>query len=127
MSSGQQKIQILGKDEVRLRVDAATFAIRERTGSGAPWMHVHDRDDEAWYVLEGRLKFRTPENDFEVGPGEVVVVPAGAVHTYQEIEPSRYLLILTPALAEMLDRLHDPSEDTPVDQLLAAYHTRIAE
>lgn len=31
-------------------------------------LHVHHDDDEAWYVLQGRLGFRLGGEQFEVGP-----------------------------------------------------------
>jgi uncharacterized cupin superfamily protein len=29
-------------------------------------LHIHDRDDEAWYVLDGSLAFRVDESEAEV-------------------------------------------------------------
>lgn len=127
MSNRRDALKVVRPGASPMTVTAASFVIEERTGSGAPWLHVHERDDEAWYVLEGHLRFRTPNGTLDARSGEAVYVPAGTVHTYEEVEPSRYLLILTPSLAEMLARLHDPSDATPVAELLAQYHTWIEE
>ena len=35
-----------------------TLVIREWTDSGPSYLHIHHCDDEAWYVLEGCLRFR---------------------------------------------------------------------
>ena len=38
--------------------------------SGYEWiapLHVHHSDDEAWYVLEGTLRFRIADEVFEAG------------------------------------------------------------
>ena len=40
-------------------------------------LHVHHEDDEAWYVLEGALRFRLGEETFEVGAGGGVLAPKG--------------------------------------------------
>jgi mannose-6-phosphate isomerase-like protein (cupin superfamily) len=39
-------------------------------------LHIHDRDDEAWYVLEGALAFRVDQSEVEVPAGGGIVVPA---------------------------------------------------
>jgi hypothetical protein len=42
--------------------------------------HLHRSEDEAWYVLEGRLGFRIGDEEVEAGLGGAVLVPAGAPH-----------------------------------------------
>jgi mannose-6-phosphate isomerase-like protein (cupin superfamily) len=44
-------------------------------------LHVHDRADEVWYVLSGRLGFRVGERRLEAGPGSAVFGPRGVPHT----------------------------------------------
>lgn len=38
---------------------------------------MHHEDDEAWYVLEGTLRFRLGEETLEVGAGGSVMAPKG--------------------------------------------------
>jgi mannose-6-phosphate isomerase-like protein (cupin superfamily) len=73
-------------------------------------LHVHDRDDEAWYVLEGALGFRLGEETVEARAGSGVLVPAGTAHTYWNAGggPARYLLVLTPRIAALIEALHAP-------------------
>lgn len=40
--------------------------------------HVHDEQEELFYVLSGRLTVETPEETYEVGPDEVFVVEPGS-------------------------------------------------
>jgi mannose-6-phosphate isomerase-like protein (cupin superfamily) len=40
-------------------------------------LHVHHEDDEAWYLLRGRLEFRLGDEAFEVGPGSAVFARRG--------------------------------------------------
>lgn len=50
-----------------------------------PDPHVHDDEDDAFFVLEGQLTVRTPEDrcpNVIAGPGTFVLVPPGAVHTF---------------------------------------------
>lgn len=84
-----------------------TFEMYEWSGSGPDYLHVHYADDEAWHVLEGTLTFRFPDKTFEAHAGTSVFIPAGVVHSYYEAAgPTRYLIILTPRLREMITALH---------------------
>jgi mannose-6-phosphate isomerase-like protein (cupin superfamily) len=69
-------------------------------------LHVHYSDDEAWHVLEGTLTFRLNDREVEAPAGTTVFVPAGVPHDYYESEgPTRYLIILTPRLRELISAL----------------------
>ncbi|MDA0243441.1 MAG: cupin domain-containing protein [Chloroflexi bacterium] len=80
-----------------------SFDIHEWSGSGPDYLHVHYADDEAWYVLEGTLTFRFRDKEVEAPAGTMVFVPAGVAHTYYEAHgPTRYLIVLTPRLRELI-------------------------
>ena len=83
-----------------------SFIIHEWQGSGPPYMHVHYEDDEAWHILEGKLSFIFPEGKLEAVRGRTVFVPAGLPHSYSAYEGSRYLMILTPRLDQLISELH---------------------
>ena len=84
-----------------------SFDIYEWSGSGPEYLHVHYSDDEAWHVLEGTLTFKFLDRVEEVSAGTTVFVPAGVPHTYYEAHgPTRYLIILTPRLRELISALH---------------------
>ena len=42
--------------------------------------HHHDNEDELFLVIKGRLRMRTQEGDYTIGPGEFIVVPHGVEH-----------------------------------------------
>ena len=70
-------------------------------------MHVHYTDDEAWHVLEGTLTFRFKDKVVDASAGTTVFVPAGVPHSYYEAYgPTRYLIILTPRLRDLISALH---------------------
>jgi mannose-6-phosphate isomerase-like protein (cupin superfamily) len=50
-----------------------------------PPLHVHHREDEAFYVLEGRYLFEYGEKLVEAGAGSYLFLPRGVGHTYQNI------------------------------------------
>ena len=65
-------------------------------GFGPP-LHVHSREDEALYVLEGQIRFRHGEDEFVAGPGTWVWGPRGVPHAFRvESESARALVIVTP-------------------------------
>lgn len=65
---------------------------------GAP-PHAHHREDEAWYILEGRLAFVIEGRPVEAGPGSVVIARKGQVHSFNNPGPgpARCLVMLWPA------------------------------
>jgi hypothetical protein len=76
----------------------------------APW-HVHHDDDEAWYVLEGRLKVRIGDQEHDVPAGGAVIGPSGQPHTFWNPDPvpARYVLVMSAQTSAMLDALHGGS------------------
>lgn len=82
--------------------------------SGWEWiapLHVHHADDEAWYVLEGVLRFRIGEKTFEAGPNAAIFAPKGTPHAYGNAkhgQPARYLLVMTPRIQALIRALHEP-------------------
>ena len=91
-------------------IDAAgtSFGVHEWSGSGPDYLHVHYADDEAWHILEGTLTFRFRDKQVDAPAGTTVFVPAGVPHSYFEAHgPTRYLIILTPRLRDLISALHD--------------------
>jgi quercetin dioxygenase-like cupin family protein len=60
--------------------------------------HMHQREDEAAYILEGRLLVRVGETERLVNPGEFVFLPRETVHALSNPgpEPARFLMVLMP-------------------------------
>ena len=93
-----------------------SFAVAEWRDAGGPpgpprWiapLHLHHSDDEAWYVLEGRLCVRAGEEDVEAAAGSAVLVPRGTAHTYWNPgpDPVRYLLFMTPTILKLIQAIH---------------------
>jgi mannose-6-phosphate isomerase-like protein (cupin superfamily) len=50
-----------------------------------PPAHVHDREDEFFYVLEGRIDAYIGEEVFSVGQNEGVYLPKFIPHTFRII------------------------------------------
>ena len=96
------------------RVDG-TFVLAEWVDEGetsrerpiAP-LHLHRSEDEAWYVLEGKLGFRAGDEELDAGPGGAVVVPAGMAHAYWNAGDARarYLIVMGPRTSSLVEAIH---------------------
>lgn len=104
--------------------DGETLCIHEWRGSGPPHLHVHHQDDEAWHVLEGRLRFRFLHGEVEAGPGQTVVVPAGVAHSYEAVD-ARYLLVLTPRLRRLIAELQGNRDRSRDPEIYASHHSEL--
>ena len=122
-----QPIIARGTEGGQIDASGNSFAIHEWSGGGPDYLHVHYADDEAWHVLEGTLTFRFADGEVEAPQGSTVFVPAGVAHTYYEAHgPTRYLLVLTPRLHQMIAELHA----TPYNehgQVLRRFESAIVE
>jgi mannose-6-phosphate isomerase-like protein (cupin superfamily) len=68
----------------------------EPPGTEAP-LHVHHREDEAFFILEGSATIHVGEQAFEVGPGDYAFGPRHVPHRYTVgDEGCRMLFICTP-------------------------------
>lgn len=102
-----QPIIATGTGESRINASGSSLVVQEWSGGGPDYLHIHYADDEVWHVLEGTLTFRFSDSEVEAQPGTTVFVPAGVAHTYYEAHgPTRYLMILTPRLQQLVSELH---------------------
>src|ERR687894_129035 len=66
---------------------------------GGPPPHVHTREDEFFYVLDGTFEIRIGDEVHALGPGGFAYAPRGTVHNFRntDVTPSRILVGFTPA------------------------------
>ena len=69
----------------------------ELTGDGPP-RHTHKNEDEAFYVLEGEVKFLLGETTSVAKAGSFVLIPRGTVHTFCRVDKknAKLLAIFSP-------------------------------
>lgn len=48
-------------------------------------LHAHPTMYENYYVLEGRAVYQVGENEYEVGPGDMIIVPPATLHRQRVI------------------------------------------
>jgi quercetin dioxygenase-like cupin family protein len=65
---------------------------------------VHYRDDEGFYVLDGRARFEVGDQVAEGGPGDYLFGPRDIPHRWTAVgaDPIRMLFILSPGGFETL-------------------------
>ena len=97
---------------------------------GGPPPHVHRREDETFYLLEGEIEFRLGDDTLTAGPGDFVNVPRGTVHCFRNAgdRTARMVLTFTPAgmerfFEETLERAPSGAHDAPdnIDEVAARY------
>jgi quercetin dioxygenase-like cupin family protein len=66
--------------------------------SGPP-PHLHRREDEAFYVLEGEFEVHIDDQQLTAGPGTWVTLAKGSLHYFKNIgpTPAKMLILATPA------------------------------
>ena len=78
----------------------AVFEFDVPVGAKVPVAHSHDDYDETMYGLEGVLTVTVEGVPTDVGPGEAVFIPRGAVHHFDNTHDveAKALAVVTPGI-----------------------------
>ena len=78
----------------------AMFEFGVAAGANVPAPHSHDAYDETIYGLEGVLTWTVDGDARDVGPGDVLTIPRGAVHSFDNTgdADTRALGVVTPGI-----------------------------
>lgn len=78
----------------------AVFEFDVPAGAKVPVAHSHDGYEETIYGLEGVLTWTVDGKKIEVGPGQVICIPRGAVHRFDNVysADTKMLAIVTPGV-----------------------------
>lgn len=85
--------------------------VTQPAGTATP-LHVHTREAEAFYVLDGSLTYRAGEQTYQLSPGSFIYLPAGLPHAFRVTgtSPVRFLAIVTPGgLMDLYDEVGRPA------------------
>jgi mannose-6-phosphate isomerase-like protein (cupin superfamily) len=122
-----------------LGAEAGAFVLAEWRDPGGPSgpprliapRHVHYSDDEARYVLDGRLRVQVGSHEVEVPTGAGAFVPRGTPHTNWNPDraPVRYLLVMTPLIYQLIQALHALADHSPaaLRAVFRAYESDLLE
>lgn len=78
---------------------------------GGPPPHIHSREEEAFYVLEGEMTFQVGEQRIVATPGMFVNMPIGSLHSFKNAtdKTARMIISVAPAgLEEMFMEVGQP-------------------
>jgi mannose-6-phosphate isomerase-like protein (cupin superfamily) len=87
--------------------------IESHTAGGAPW-HVHTREDEYFYIVEGEITVWCGKEEFHAGPRSFVFLPRGVPHAWdvKSAGKATVLMMTVPAmLDEFLREFHAAKPD----------------
>lgn len=126
-------------DQVRFLITGAetggVFFMAEVTvpPGGGPPLHVHQREEESFHLLEGTLTIEAGGKTLNASSGDFVYLPRGMAHSFKNTgnADAKFLVVVTPAglenfFAETFDPATDRSSRPPlatealVARLLAA-------
>jgi quercetin dioxygenase-like cupin family protein len=117
------------------REDVSLIRMHHPAGDMPP-LHVHEREDESFYVLSGSLTlWAGDEPPVKLVPGEYALAPHGVPHTYQagpagavtlvSSRPGRFAAFVreagTPALRPELPVLDGPPDAERLARIAAAH------
>jgi quercetin dioxygenase-like cupin family protein len=134
-------IDNLAHVRVRGADTSGAFCIVEMRGrrGDMPPLHVHEREDEAFYVLEGRMTLHVPGATVELAAGDAYAAKRGIPHVYRvDSDEARWLAVCSPAgfdefvcdagepaPEETLPPLHRPFDPGRLAELAASYGIEI--
>jgi quercetin dioxygenase-like cupin family protein len=118
-----EMIQV-GALSVRFLVEAAdsngsasVFECFVPADSKMPAPHSHDAFEETIYGLEGSTVWTVDGRTLEIGPGEALCIPRGAVHGFNNhgTQDAKFLAIYTPGLMkpDYFREIHEVLASTP--------------
>jgi quercetin dioxygenase-like cupin family protein len=66
---------------------------------GGPPPHVHSREEEGFYVLDGEITFQVGDKRLVAGAGTFANMPVGTIHSFknESSKPARMLISVAPA------------------------------
>jgi quercetin dioxygenase-like cupin family protein len=106
----------------RVSTGGALTLIESDTDGGAP-PHVHHREDEAMYILEGEITARAGDQQFRASRGGFLFMPRGEEHEWDVVgERALVLILAAPAgLEEFLAEFHAAPDWAGRDEVAARY------
>lgn len=75
----------------RLIIHTNEYEVDGYSGTG----HAHDNQEQAFYILEGKIEVDVGEETYQLGPGDCVLLPRNVFHKHRNIgdTPLKFLFI----------------------------------
>jgi mannose-6-phosphate isomerase-like protein (cupin superfamily) len=111
----------------RLSTGGALSVFETRIDAGPP-LHVHDREDECFYVLDGELTVRCGDDTFGAPAGSFVFLPRGRPHQFRSTadRSARLLLITVPGgIEDYFGQINNASGDAELHRIGELHGIRV--
>ena len=111
--------------KARAEQTGGTLTVFENTIAplDGPPLHVHANEDEAFYVLEGHLRYLLDGELHDAPAGSFIFIPRTTPHCFQNIgdRPARVLVLFTHSgMEQFFDRFADQDEGPEAFQTIGA-------
>lgn len=109
------------------RSTGGALSVFETTIEAGPPLHVHDLEDECFYVLEGELSIRCGSDIFGASAGSFVFLPRGRPHRFwARDQPARLLLITVPGgIEDYFQQINNATTDEDRHQIGEHHSIRV--
>ncbi len=104
--AGQTPFVTKDGSQIRSILDRTNAPVKKQSlaeatvqAGGATQRHYHKASEEFYFILEGSGRMEIDGAAREVGPGDAILIPAGAWHTIAAHEPLRFLCCCAPPYA----------------------------
>ena len=123
------RFDVLGGDQIVIKATAkdtgGAMTVLETTvpaGAGPP-RHMHTRESETFYVLDGEFEFEIDGEKVTAGAGSFLVAPPNLPHSFRNTtdKPGRLLVVCQPGGFEsFIEAFADLPTDQPPDMVKMA-------
>ena len=93
----EKTCKVFGKAECRYFEFDGTrvFVVHAPKGASGSQPDLHDNDYERFFVLDGRIKVTIDGHEYMIGAGQGLGWDSLFEHTYEVVEPSTFIAVLT--------------------------------
>jgi mannose-6-phosphate isomerase-like protein (cupin superfamily) len=84
----------------------ALFEVSTQPGAGPP-PHVQHREDESFYVLEGKYEFLLDDRTVMAQAGSLIYVPKGVLHTHNSLGEGEGRMLMTQTSGGLYERFFE--------------------
>ena len=84
-------------------------------GGVAP-AHIHQREDESFYVVEGEFEFSRDGETIRAGAGSLFYVPRGSLHAFKNVGEERGRLLMSQTPGGLHERFFEEIGEEATDR-----------
>lgn len=78
--------------------------------------HIHHREDESFYVVEGEFEFLRDGETVRAGAGSLVYVPRGSLHAFKNVGEGRGRLLMSQTPGGLHERFFEEVGEEATDR-----------